>query len=42
MMTPASAAQPPTEWTTVEPAKSRKLPSCASQPPPQIQWPVIG
>ena len=40
-MTPASAAQPPTECTTVEPAKSRKL-FAPSKPPPQIQWPVIG
>jgi len=40
-ITPARAAQPPTECTTVEPAKSRK-PSSASQPPPQIQWPTIG
>src|SRR5688572_10174590 len=41
MATPVSAAQPPTEWTTVEPAKSH-MPAEASQPPPQIQWPVIG
>ena len=41
IMTPASAAQPPTEWTTVEPAKSH-MPAFASHPPPQIQWPVIG
>ena len=33
---PASAAQPPTLCTTVEPAKSQK-PAVASQPPPQIQ-----
>src|SRR3989338_4281455 len=39
--TPASAAQPPTECTTVEPAKSQK-PSVASHPPPQIQCPVTG
>src|SRR5688572_29636727 len=41
MNAPVSAAQPPTEWTTVEPAKSQKPPS-ASQPPPQIQCPVTG
>src|SRR5687768_17399962 len=41
MSTPASAAQPPMLCTTVEPAKSQK-PADASQPPPQIQWPVIG
>ncbi len=40
-MIPASPAQPPTEWTTVEPAKSRK-PIPPSQPPPQIQWPPMG
>ncbi len=40
-ITPARAAQPPTEWTTVEPAKSH-MPSLARKPPPQIQWPVIG
>ena len=38
---PANAAQPPTECTTVEPAKSN-MPSAASQPPPQIQCPVTG
>src|SRR5262245_50076866 len=38
---PASAAQPPTLCTTVDPAKSQN-PAVASQPPPQIQWPVIG
>ena len=38
---PASAAQPPTEWTRVEPAKSEK-PSSLSQPPPHCQAPVIG
>ena len=38
---PASAAQPPTLCTTVEPAKSQK-PADARKPPPQIQWPVIG
>ncbi len=53
-MAPASETKPPTEWTTVEPAKSwnpmprlgRKLPFepiVASQPPgPQTQWPRIG
>ena len=41
MMTPARAAQPPIEWTCVEPAKSTK-PRAASQPPPQIQWPTTG
>jgi hypothetical protein len=39
--TPARAAQPPTECTTVEPAKSN-IPRDARKPPPQIQWPVIG
>ena len=38
---PARAAQPPTEWTALSPAKSRK-PSWLSQPPPQIQWPTMG
>src|SRR6056297_290624 len=38
---PASAAQPPTECTTVEPAKSEK-PASASQPPPHCQEPEIG
>src|SRR3546814_9976297 len=38
MMAPVSAAQPPTEWTMVEPAKSEK-PTSASQPPPQVQEP---
>ena len=38
---PASAAQPPTEWTAASPAKSMK-PICASQPPPQIQCPTMG
>src|SRR5699024_7827155 len=33
---PTSAQIPPTICTAVEPAKSWK-PSCASQPPPQIQ-----
>ena len=41
MTAPASAAQPPREWTAVSPAKSRK-PRPASQPPPQIQWPTMG
>ena len=40
-MAPVSAAQPPTECTTVEPAKSEK-PISESQPPPQIQEPWIG
>ena len=38
---PRQAVTPPTKWTAVEPAKSWK-PSCASQPPPQIQWPEMG
>src|SRR6056297_296279 len=38
---PVRAAQPPTEWTRVEPAKSEK-PISASQPPPHCQAPVIG
>ena len=38
---PASAAQPPVEWTMVEPAKSWK-PNSASQPPPQVQAPTMG
>ena len=38
---PARAAQPPTECTTVSPAKSMK-PRLASQPPPHTQWPTIG
>ena len=41
MMAPVRAAQPPTECTMVEPAKSRK-PSSLSQPPPQLQEPWIG
>src|SRR6056297_3262229 len=40
-MAPASAAQPPTECTTVEPAKSEK-PASLSQPPPHCQEPEIG
>ena len=43
---PASAEKPPTMWTTDEPAKSsapwprpRVVPSCDSQPPPQIHMP---
>ena len=40
-MAPASAAQPPTEWTRVEPAKSEN-PSSLSQPPPHCHEPVIG
>ena len=38
---PASAAQPPTEWTTVSPAKSIN-PRSANQPPPHTQCPTIG
>src|SRR5690554_5115208 len=38
---PARAAQPPTEWTSVEPAKSEK-PMSDSQPPPHCQDPAIG
>src|SRR3990170_5574658 len=38
---PVSAAQPPIECTTVDPAKS-SMPIFASQPPPQIQCPPIG
>ena len=38
---PTNAATPPTMCTAVEPAKSWK-PICASQPPPQIQWPETG
>ena len=38
---PESAAQPPTEWTRVEPAKSEK-PMTDSQPPPHCHDPVIG
>jgi len=40
-MAPAKAAQPPTECTTVEPAKSLK-PISDSQPPPHCQEPEIG
>ena len=45
-MVPAKAAQPPTEWTTVEPAKSMK-PRFSSQPfplkrLPQAQLPNMG
>src|SRR3546814_17456492 len=32
---PVKAAQPPTEWTMVEPAKSEK-PASVSQPPPPV------
>ena len=39
--TAASAAQPPVEWTIVEPARSLK-PIAASQPPPQVQDPITG
>ena len=38
---PISAQTPPTMCTAVEPAKSWK-PISASQPPPQIQWPLTG
>ena len=38
---PAKPAQPPTECTIVEPAKSMK-PSSLSHPPPQPQCPTIG
>ena len=48
MMMAARLTQPPTECTTVVPAKSMK-PMAASQPdavplsaPPQTQWPMIG
>ena len=40
-MAPASPAQPPTECTTVEPAKSI-MPRLDSHPPPQIQCPTTG
>ena len=40
-MAPARAAQPPTECTTVEPAKSEK-PASDNQPPPHCQEPEIG
>src|SRR6056297_1397060 len=40
-MAPARAAHPPTECTTVEPAKSEK-PISDSQPPPHCQEPEIG
>ena len=39
--TPASAAQPPTPCTMVEPAKSWNPSSC-SHPPPHVQAPTIG
>src|SRR5215475_13080492 len=45
----AIAVNPPTAWTTVEPAKSTYpwpqfmvAPNCESQPPPQTQQPKIG
>src|SRR4051812_22381406 len=53
-MAPARARKPPTVWTTVDPAKSRKTAPLVrlfrkwgvmlpSQPPgPQTQWPMIG
>jgi hypothetical protein len=40
-ITPARAAQPPTECTTVEPAKSEK-PASDNQPPPHCQEPEMG
>src|SRR6056297_342659 len=40
-MAPARAAQPPTECTTVEPAKSEN-PASDSQPPPHCHDPEIG
>ncbi len=40
-MAPAKAAQPPVEWTMVEPAKSWK-PIWESQPPPHVQAPTTG
>ena len=39
--TPAKAAQPPVEWTMVEPAKSLK-PISNSQPSPHVHEPMIG
>ncbi len=50
-MIAASATQPPTEWTTVDPAKSTKpnsfsqpsWPACpTSEPEPHAQWPKTG
>src|SRR5438128_4061275 len=48
-MAPARALNPPTMWTTEEPAKStwpwpspKLAPSRDSQPPPQTQWPYTG
>ena len=41
MMAPVSAAQPPTECTAVQPAKSQK-PFWPRNPPPHTQWPVTG
>ena len=41
MMAPVSAAQPPTECTSVDPAKSEK-PITLSQPAPHCQEPAIG
>ena len=38
---PIRAHTPPTMWTAVDPAKSWN-PISASQPPPQIQWPLTG
>ena len=41
-MAPARAAQPPTECTTVEPAKSRKPYWLSRKPPPHFQEAWIG
>jgi hypothetical protein len=41
MIAPVSAAQPPTECTTVEPAKSRK-PISSRNPPPHFHDACIG
>ena len=38
---PVSAAQPPTEWTKVDPAKSEK-PASDNHPPPHCHEPAIG
>ncbi len=38
----ASAPVAPIRWTTVEPAKSCMPISTCSQPPPKIQWLMIG
>ena len=39
---PARAAQPPVEWTRVEPAKSEKAKFASKKPPPHSQEPTIG